>query len=242
VLLCTSLGGLASACAGSDGDRTLTVLAAASLTGSFSELAAEFVAGHDDVDVRLSFDSSAALAEQVNQGAPADVLATADARTMRLVVEEGHAADPRTFATNRLVLVVPRGNPAGIETFGDLDDPEVDYLVCVRSAPCGALAAEVLADNRIDARPASEEVDVKAVLSKVVLDEADAGLVYATDAVAAGDDVERVPVPASEEATNTYAIVSLDSATEPQLARAWIDLVLSDRGRRMLHDAGFGQP
>lgn len=234
----------AAGCGRVDGrDRTLTVLAAASLTETFEQLADEFESEHRRVSVRLAFDSSATLAEQVNQGAPADVLATADRRTMRRVVaEDNTAAPPQVFATNRLRLVVPPENPAGIDELADLDEPEVDYVVCVHSAPCGALAESVLDSAGISHHPASAEVDVKAVLTKIELGEADAGLVYATDAAAAGNLVRAIAVPAPAGAVNDYPIAVLAGADDPGLAREWVELVLSDNGRALLGAAGFGAP
>lgn len=224
-------------------ERTLTVLAAASLTETFEELAEKFEAEHSGVTVRLVLDSSATLAEQVTQGAPGDVLATADERTMQVVLEAGTAAgDPEPFATNRLVLAVPADNPAGVDALADLDDPQVDYVACVASAPCGALARRVLDRAGITSPPVSEEVDVKAVLAKVMLGEVDAGLVYATDVVAAGDDVAAVRLPSSAEQVARYPVVVLAEAREPRLAAAWVDLVTSAAGRRVLADAGFGAP
>jgi molybdate transport system substrate-binding protein len=222
---------------------TLTVLGAASLTETFTTLARDFEADHPGVKVKLSFDSSATLAEQVTQGAPADVLATADEATMQTVVDAKAAhGNPRVFATNHLQMVVPPGNPAGITTFSDLDRPGVKYVVCVDTAPCGKLAVKVLAASDITTKPVSEEVDVKAVLSKVELDEADAGLVYATDAVAGGDKVKTVDVPTSKENLTTYPIAALSGAKKPQLAQDWVDLVTGARGRKVLSDAGFGKP
>lgn len=222
---------------------TLHVLAAASLTETFTSLAHDFEAEHPGVKVEVAFDSSATLAEQVNQGAPADVLATADERTMKTVADAGGVAGaPKVFATNHLQLVVPPDNPAGIKSFGDLAKPGVKFVVCVDSAPCGKLATTVLAATGITAKPVSEEVDVKAVLSKVELDEADAGLVYATDAVAAGHKVKAIDVPTANENLNTYPIAALSEAKKPDLARAWVDLVTSARGQRVLADAGFGKP
>ena len=235
-----------------DGSRELTVLAAASLTGTFTTLARTFEDDHPGVTVTLAFDSSATLAEQVSQGAPADVLATADELTMQRVVDTGAtAAGPEVFATNRLALVVPRDNPAAIAAFADIDDPGVDYVVCVDSAPCGALSQVVLDEQGITNHPASEEVDVKAVLSKVELDEADAGIVYETDAVASEDTVasgdtedtvQTIKIPASADALNRYPIAALGEASDPELAQAWIDLVLSVEGQAVLGKAGFGAP
>ena len=222
---------------------TLTVLGAASLTETFTTLAKDFEADHPGVKVRLAFDSSATLAEQVVQGAPADVLATADQATMRTVVD-AHATQgaPRVFATNHLQLVVPPDNPAGITRFSDLGKPGVKYVVCVDTAPCGKLAKTVLANTRTTAEPASQEVDVKAVLAKVELGEADAGLVYATDAVAGGDKVKPIDIPTSNENLNTYPVAALADAAQPGLARQWVDLVTGPTGRRVLADAGFGKP
>ncbi len=250
LLLATTLGLALVGCrtgssAPGAGDKqsTLTVLAAASLTESFTTLAKDFEQQHHGVKVALAFDSSAPLAEQVNQGAPGDVLATADERTMQLVTERDNTAgDPKVFATNRLALVVPADNPAGINAIADLDKPGVRYVVCVASAPCGAIAQKVLDDKGITAPPASEEVDVKAVLAKVTLGEADAGLVYATDAKAAGGKVRTVGVAAGKDAVTAYPIAALAHAKDPALAEDWVDLVLSGEGQKVLRGAGFGPP
>jgi molybdate transport system substrate-binding protein len=230
--------------ASTDRGGTLTVLAAASLTETFSALAKDFEKDHPGVTVRLAFDSSATLAEQVNQGAPADVLATADEATMQTVVDRSGTAahTPRLFATNHLQLVVPAANPARITQFSDIGRPGVKYVVCVPSAPCGKLAVKVLRAGGVSAPPASEEVDVKAVLSKVQLDEADAGLVYATDAKAGGAGVRPVDVPATGANLNRYPIAVLADAQHPTLARDWVTLVTGAPGRRVLRAAGFGVP
>jgi molybdate transport system substrate-binding protein len=220
----------------------VTVLAAASLTGVFTDLAKTFEAEHRGVDVRLAFDSSATLATQVVQGAPADVLATADQRTMATAVDADAVQDPQVFATNTLVLVVPADNPAGITGFGDLQHPSVTYVACDEAAPCGALAKTELAANRITHPPKSLEVDVKAVLTKVSLGEADAGLVYATDARAAGDAVRTIAIPGSARHANSYPIGTVTDSDVPALAQAWVDLVESSRGRKTLASAGFGAP
>lgn len=242
---------LALAGCGSDGSAgssssekgTLTVLGAASLTGTFTTLAHDFEADHPGVTVKLAFDSSATLAEQVDQGAPADVLATADEATMKTVSDaKGTASTPQLFATNHLQLVVPTDNPAKISSFADIARPGVRYVVCVATAPCGKLAKIVLAATGITAKPASEEVDVKAVLSKVQLDEADAGLVYATDAVAGGGKVKAIDIPTSNQNLNSYPIAALKEAKKPALAKAFVALVRSAKGQKVLADAGFGTP
>jgi molybdate transport system substrate-binding protein len=253
-LLLTLVAALALAgCGGSDASGgggssnqetgTLTVLAAASLTETFTSLAKAFEAHHPGVKVKLAFDSSATLAEQVTQGAPADVLATADEATMQTVVDAGGTeGDPRLFATNHLQMVVPKDNPADIQQFSDLEKPGVKYVVCVDTAPCGKLAVKVLAATGIKAKPASEEVDVKAVLSKVELGEADAGLVYATDAVAGGDKVKPVDILTGSENLNRYPIAALADARKPVLAKEFVDLVTGSQGQQALADAGFGKP
>lgn len=220
-------------------DRTLTVLAAASLTGAFDDLAEIFEDAHPGVEVRLSLDSSATLAQQVIAGAPADVLATADLRTMTIAADgDALADDPRTFATNTLVLVTPADDPAGITAFADITGTA--YVTCAESAPCGAIARDLLAANGIESPPVSREVDVRAVLTKVVLGEADAGLVYATDAAAAGDEVRTLPVPGAPALRTEYPIALLAAAPAEDLGRAWVDLVRSAEGQQVLARHGFG--
>jgi molybdate transport system substrate-binding protein len=243
LLAAVALAGCGGDDSGGSASKTLDVLAAASLTEAFTAIADDFETDHPGTEVRLAFDSSATLAEQVVQGAPADVLATADEPTMQTVVDQGGtAADPQVFATNHLQLVVPPGNPAGISRFSDIARPGVRFVLCVASAPCGKLATIVLEAAGITAAPASEEVDVKAVLSKVQLDEADAGLVYATDAVTAGNQVRAIDIPTGEENLASYPIAALAEADEPELARDWVQLVKSGRGQRVLAQDGFGKP
>lgn len=241
--LVLALGAATTGCSGGADDESLTVLAAASLSGTFGELEQAFHDEHPGVDVRLSFDSSATLAGQVVEGAPADVLATADEQTMESAVAAG-ATDgrPAAFASNRLVLVVPDDNPARIHSVADLDKKGVDYVVCVPSAPCGHIAVAALDEAGIDAPAASEEADVKAVLSKVMLGEADAGLVYSTDALDAGESVRTFEISSSPATTTRYFVAALRDAASPELARDWVDLVLSKRGQKVLADAGFGSP
>lgn len=238
---CSSDGGNAGA--GSQEGAELTVLGAASLTGSFTDLAATFEDDHPGVSVRLSFDSSATLAEQVVQGAPADVLATADTKTMDgVLAADAVDGSPDIFATNTLVMVVPKDNPAGITKFADLQRNAASYVMCVETAPCGALTTQVLDANGTTVEAKSQEIDVKAVLGKVELGEADAGFVYETDAVAAGDKVDTVAIPNAADFVNQYPVAVVADAAEPGLARDWVDLVLSAEGQQVLADAGFGKP
>jgi len=243
------LAGLLAGCASSGGSGsggtggTLTVLAASSLTEAFGKLGHTFEQQHPGVHVRFSFDSSATLAEQVAQGAPADVLATADTRTMHTVVA-AHANDgkPQLFATNRLVLAVPKANPAHVTGVADLDRSGVKYLACVSSAPCGDLADTLLKANHVSAPPVSREVDVKSVLGKLELGEADAGLVYATDVRSSQGKVTALQVPHAAQHLNEYPIVALTGSTHSTLAHDWVRLVLSPAGQQVLGAAGFGAP
>lgn len=238
-LLLVLLAPLAS-CGGEGETQTLTVLAAASLTDAFDELATEFESQHDGTTVTFSFGSSTDLAEQVADGAPGDVLATADETSMTLAEDAGVTGDIETFASNVLTIVTPADNPAGIESLDDLEG--TTWVRCADEVPCGKVAQAVLGGNDITAEPASLEEDVRATLDKVVSGEADAGLVYETDAVAAGDSVTTVEIPGAESALTSYFATVLDQSESADLAQEWVDFVTSDEGRAILEQAGFGSP
>jgi molybdate transport system substrate-binding protein len=220
---------------GAGEDIRLTVLAAASLTEPFTELAAAFESAHPDVDVVTGFDSSATIATQVDAGAPADVVATADPRTMAMMASA--VEEPAVFAHNVLALVVPPDDPADIDRPEDLQG--TDFVVCAVTAPCGVLAADLLDEAGVTTDPRSLEVDVKAVLTKVVLGEADAGLVYASDVVAAGDRVREVALPDRNRPGTDYQVAATRDSAHPGLAQEFVDLVGSRKGRQVLADAGF---
>ncbi|MDQ3592913.1 MAG: molybdate ABC transporter substrate-binding protein [Actinomycetota bacterium] len=218
----------------------LTVLAASSLTEAFGELAKTYQSDHSDVQVELTFDSSSTLAEQVVAGAPADVLATADEATMQGVVDEGlTAAAPEVFARNRLTLVTPADNPADVASIDDIERGDVTYAVCVRDAPCGAASRTLLDLVGVRAEPVTEEDNVRDVLTKVTTGEVDAGLVYVSDAQAAGSDVTVIDVPESDQALNADVIAALTDAAEPDAAASWLELVLSKEGQQVLGSYGF---
>lgn len=230
---------------------TLTVLAAASLTDVFADLEEQLEGANPQLEVRFSFAGSSALAAQVLQGAPADVLATADEEQMARVADAGLVDAPAVFAENPLVLVVPAENPAGIEQpagrdgvpgLADLLPADLTLAVCAPEVPCGAAAEEVLAASGTPATPDTYEDDVRAVLTKVVLGEVDAGLVYRSDVRAAGDDVRAFAFGESSAAVNRYPIGVLEGAGNPAAARAFVDLVRSAEGQRALADAGFSPP
>lgn len=228
-----------TACGGDDDGQTLTVLAAASLTETFTELAETYEDEHPGVEVELVFGSSTTLAEQAVDGAPGDVLATADSRAMDVAVDSDATAQaPEQFALNALVIVTPPGNPADVTGLGSLALPTVDWARCVSSAPCGALADTALARRASQAEPVTEEVDVKAVLARVVGGEVDAGLVYRTDALAAGDAVETVETGPAAPST-VYEIAALDGSAN---ASDFVRLVLGEPGQAVLRDAGFEAP
>lgn len=226
--------------AGSE-QRTLNVFAAASLTESFEKLEKRFERRHSDVDVRLNLAGSSTLGAQIAEGAPADVFASANEDTMADVADDMDG-EPRTFATNRLTIAVPAGNPKGISGFDDLNRDSATVVVCQPQVPCGAATEELERITGTSLRPASEEQDVKDVLNKVVTAEADAGLVYATDVRAAGEKVQEVRVPEAERALNRYPIAVTSGAAEPELAAEFRDLVLGETGRGVLTEAGFGPP
>jgi len=222
------------------GDQTFQVLAAASLTDVFDDLADTFEDQHDGVEVEASYGSSTDLAEQAADGAPGDVLATADETSMQVAEDAGVTGDVTTFATNTLVIVVPPGNPGGVSTLADLAD--VDWVRCADEVPCGRVAQAVLQDNDVTAEPVSLEEDVRATLEKVESGEAEAGLVYASDAVAAGDDVESIEIPGSEAQETSYFVAPLTQSEDVDLAADWAALLTSEDGRRVLEDAGFTLP
>ena len=225
---------------GGGGSTTLTVFAAASLTQTFTELGKEFEADHDGTRVRLSFGGSSDLVEQIGSGAPADVFASADTTTMGKLGDD--AIDPKDFATNVLEIAVPPGNPAHVGSFQDLARPGLKLVVCAPAVPCGAATAGVAGKAGVTLKPVSEEQSVTDVLGKVESGEADAGVVYVTDVKAAGDKVEGVTFPESAAVVNTYPISVLKDSAHAKLAREFVDFVLSDAGRKILTDAGFGTP
>ncbi|WP_294181338.1 molybdate ABC transporter substrate-binding protein [uncultured Schumannella sp.] len=221
---------------------SVTVLAAASLTEVFDDLAASFEAEHPGVDVVVSVGGSGALAEQILAGAPADVFAAANETAMATVAEAGLAPEATVFATNTLELVVPAGNPGGVAGLADLGRPELAIALCDETVPCGAASVELLALAGVTAAPDTLETDVKAVLTKVLLGEADAGLVYRTDVRAADAAVVGIEIAEASQVVNRYPIAALAEAPNPDAAQAFVAFVLSAAGRAALAEAGFGVP
>ncbi|MEU7628778.1 molybdate ABC transporter substrate-binding protein [Nocardia sp. NPDC049220] len=222
---------------------TVTVFAAASLTETFTELGTQFEAAHPGVRVVYSFGASSALAEQINQGAPADVFASAAPKNMQQVVDMGAtAAAPATFVRNRLEIAVPKGNPGGITGLADFGRTEPRIALCAEQVPCGAAAETVFRVAGITPRPDTRETDVKAVLTKVKLGEVDAALVYRTDVPAGGDQVEGIDFPEADKAINDYPVAPLAHGPNATAAGAFVDFIRSDRARAVFATAGFDTP
>ena len=235
-------GSRAGATAEIDVSGELTIFAAASLAPAFDELAAQFEQRHPSLDIApISYDGSSTLATQLVEGAPADVFASADGSTMQRVVDAGLAADPQLFASNTLVIAVPAGNPAGITGVADLEAPDVTVVLCAPEVPCGAASATLLERNEVVVTPASLEQNVTAVVTKVAAGEADAGLVYITDARRT-PQIDAVEAAGSADIVNRYPIAALSEAGNPAAAAAFVDYVLSAEGRAVLDGLGFGAP
>ena len=224
-------------------EGSITVFAAASLKATFTDLAERFEAEHPATTVGLNFAGSSDLVTQITEGAPADVFASADSKNITTLTDAAlNAGDPVDFATNVLEIAVPPGNPAGIESFADLANPDVKLVICAPAVPCGAATVTVETAAGVDLAPVSEESAVTDVLGKVTSGEADAGLVYVTDVIGAGDAVEGIGFDESAEAVNTYPIVALDDSAAPDVAQAFVDFVAGATGQKVLAAAGFGTP
>ncbi|WP_062431739.1 molybdate ABC transporter substrate-binding protein [Herbidospora daliensis] len=218
----------------------VTVFAAASLTGTFTELGKRFEAANPGTKVTFNFGSSATLAQQITQGAPAAVFAAASPATMKTVADAGLAGTQTVFVKNKLEIAVPPDNPAKVENLKDLTDPKVKVALCAEQVPCGAAAVKALDAAGLKVTPVTLEQDVKATLTKVELGEVDAALVYKTDVIASAGKVTGIPFPEADQAVNDYPIATLKDA--PALAQKFVDLVLSQQGRDVLTKAGFEAP
>jgi molybdate transport system substrate-binding protein len=238
-----ALAALAAGC-GRDGGSSGTaasgdapvVLAASSLTDVFESIGP---------DAKFTFAGSDELASEIQEGAPADVYAAASPKYPTQLNEEGLVDEPQIFATNRLVIVVPSGNPAGIKSVVDMAKPGVKVVVGAEGVPIGDYTRTVLesmGQTAVLDNVVSNEDDVKGVLAKVASGDADAGLVYVTDTQAAGDEVEAIELPASAQAKVEYPIAIVTDAAHMEAAQQFVDLVMSDEGQQELREAGFGPP
>ena len=250
-LIAAGTGLLLTACGSSAGPApsgpalsgNLTVLAAASLSGAFAAEAARFQADHPGVRVSSSFAASSTLAAQVQQGAPGDVFASADEANMKKLADAGLVSGAAAiFATNRLQIAVAPGNPKHITGLADLAGNGVLVDLCQPAVPCGTYAQQALGKAGVTVRPVSQEADVKGVLTKVEVLEADAGIVYATDVKAAGARVAGVDIPDAQNVTAKYPVATIKAAANPAAAQAFIDFILSPDGQAILAGYGFTRP
>ena len=240
--------GALSACGSADSSDSpqsseVVVFAAASLTDVFTELGEQFESENDGVSVQFNFAGSSGLAQQIISGAPVDVFASASPATMAKVIDEGlGSGEPTTFVRNRLQIAVPAGNPAGVVGLADFSKADLAIALCAEEVPCGAASVKVFEAAGLTPDPDTYEQDVRAALTKVELGEVDAALVYRTDVIAAGDKVEGIEFPESDEAVNDYPLVLVRDAFNPDAAQDFMDFVLGDAGRTALAEAGFELP
>ncbi|MFC4072768.1 molybdate ABC transporter substrate-binding protein [Actinoplanes subglobosus] len=232
-----------AASSGSAVTGSITVFAAASLTESFTTIGKQFESAYPGTTVAFNFAGSSALATQINEGAPADVFASASPKNLAVVVDAGNSeGSPTTFVKNQLVIAVAKGNPKGVAGLSDLTKPDLKVALCAEAVPCGAAARTAIEAAGLKVTPVTLEQDVKAALSKLKLGEVDAALVYRTDAKAAVADVDAVEFPESAKAINDYPIVALRTAKNAAGAQAFIAYVLSADGTKVLTEAGFQAP
>jgi molybdate transport system substrate-binding protein len=221
------------------GPGEIKVFAAASLTAAFTRIGERYRSANGGAEVTFNFAGSQALATQIRQAAPADVFASADIPNLDKVRDL--VDTPRNFAGNQLQIVVEQGNPKGVAGLDDLASPDLKVVLAAEEVPAGRYAKQVLDQAGIEVTPVSWEDNVKAVVTKVSLGEADAGIVYVTD-VTAGGRVEGVDIPKDQNVLATYPIATVKASKAPERARAFMDLVLSAEGQQVLEEYGFRPP
>ena len=241
-MLVSGLVACSSGSHSSQGNR-IVVFAAASLKSVFTEIADQFKTDNPGVTVDFSFAGSSELATQLTQGATADVFASADTAQMNVVAKAGLlAADPQNFASNTLVIITSVGNPKKIGSFADLNKPGVSVVICQQKVPCGAATRRIEDRTGVHLNPVSEELSVSDVLNKVTSGQADAGLVYVTDAISVGNTVTPVTFPEAAGVVNIYPIAILKKAPQPALAQKFVTMVTTEAGQKILDRSGFGKP
>ncbi|MGO3326181.1 molybdate ABC transporter substrate-binding protein [Gordonia sp. (in: high G+C Gram-positive bacteria)] len=233
-----------TACGGSNDDDSsgeITIFAAASLQGSFDDLAKAFTDAEPDYRVApIVYDGSQALAKQIVEGADVDVIAFANESSLEPVTEAGLSGKGDIFATNTLQIAVAPGNPKNIKTLADLAKPDTTTVLCAPEVPCGSASQKLLKTAGANVDPVSQETNVTSVVTRVANGEADAGLVYATDVAASDGKLEGVTPPNAEDAVNRYPIAVPDDAPSPEAGKAFRDFVLSEAGQKILRQYGFG--
>jgi molybdate transport system substrate-binding protein len=220
----------------------ITVFAAASLTDAFDDVGAAFEDANPGVSVELNYGPSSGLREQIVAGAPADVFASANTSNMDQVVEADAAGEPESFVTNQLEIAVPAGNEAGVTGLDDFADADLLIGLCAEDVPCGEFGREALANADVTPSIDTNEPDVRALLTKIESGDLDAGIVYITDVLAAGDAVEGIEIPADDNVTATYPIATLSDSGNAEVADAFVAFVLSDDGQEILGSYGFDSP
>jgi molybdate transport system substrate-binding protein len=244
VVLLASVSGCGSLTdSSSPGTDKIIVFAAASLKQTFTEIGERFKNDNLGASIEFNFAGSSDLVTQLSQGAQADVFASADTKNMDKAAREGVlAGDPVNFASNTLVIATAPDNPKRIASFADLAKPDLSIVTCAPQVPCGSATQKVEEAAGVTLNPVSEESSVSDVLNKVTTGQADAGLVYVTDAKGAGDKVTAVPFPEAADAVNTYPIATLKQSPNPGLATKFVDLVTAEGGQEILSEAGFAKP
>jgi molybdate transport system substrate-binding protein len=218
----------------------INVFAAASLTASFNALGIAFHQAHPEVGVNFSFAGTPTLVTQIEQGAPADVFASADSTNMDKLTTDGFTSgSSKVFARNQLEIVVAPGNPKAITGLADLAKSGLIYITEAPSVPAGKYSLQALSAAGVKVTPKSLETSVAAVIGKIELGEADAGIVYTTDIQAAGSKVQGVPIAAADNVIATYPIVAVKGTKYSEVANAFIDYVLSSTGQSTLAAFGF---
>jgi molybdate transport system substrate-binding protein len=232
----------ASASSPASATGAITVFAAASLMGTFTQLGKQFEAAHPGDTVKFSFGPSSGLATEITSGAPADVFASAAPANMNTVVKAGDASSPQDFAKNTAEVAVPPNNPGQVTSVNDLAKSSVKLALCQPQVPCGVVAADVFKNAGITVKPVTLQPDVKSTLTQVELGNVDAGVVYVTDVKAAGAKVRGVVIPASDNASTLYPIDTINSSTDKSVAEAFVAYVMSPAGQQVLTAAGFQKP
>ena len=245
---CSSSGGSGGSSSSASGSPsaastgTITVFAAASLMGTFTQLGKQFEAAHPGDTVKFSFGPSSGLATQITSGAPADAFASAAPANMDTVVQAGDASNPQNFAKNTMEVAVPPKNPGKVKSVNDLAKKSVKVALCQPQVPCGVVAAEVFKNAGIKVKPVTLQPDVKSVLSQVELGSVDAGMVYVTDVMAAGTKVKGVTISDKDNASTLYPIATISDSKHKSIAQSFVAYVLSPAGQQVLTAAGFQKP
>jgi molybdate transport system substrate-binding protein len=241
-IVTTGVLGLVIACSGSSIESELLVSAAASLTDAFAEIESAFEEGNPGVDAVLNLGSSGALREQILEGAPVDVFASANTSNMAQVAETGElSGEAEIFATNSLQIAVPTGNPGGVTGLEDFARDELLIGLCAEDVPCGDFGRQALANAGVTPSIDTNEPDVRALLNKIEAGELDAGITYVSDVLSTGT-LEGLEIPAEVNVVAEYPIATLAGAPNPDAAAAWVEFVLSDEGQAILTSHGFESP